>query len=272
VYRLPFLPFPPVLTPMQSPSEMRGIEELHLKTKDGARLLAGFVPGPPGIRRGFLLIPGFWGDWRRKAYMQIAKSLSKHGAVLAANMRGHPGSSGWFSFGKREHLDAATLVAEARRRGLGELTAVGFSLGGWAFARHLSSQGEDRAQTRHLVLVSTPAFLPLRPRPWKRGLFVQLRAGGKGWMRPDLRGLWPPRSLADSLAQLGDLPVSFIYAQDDWMVPPKHGETLRAAAAGPSRWVFIADARGLHAEMVALFHAETLLRAILDPPGPPQVR
>lgn len=242
-------------------------EPYPLATGDGERLLCGFFPGPLDSRRGFLLIPGFWGDWRREAYRSLAASLSEHGAVLAANMRGHAGSSGWFGFGSREHLDAAALFAEARRRGLEELTAVGFSLGGWALVRHLASGSEERSRIRHLVLVSTPAHLPLVPRPWKRGLFVQLAAGGKGLVRPALRGLWPPRDLVASLARLGDLPVSLVYGRDDWMVHERHGEALRAAVPGPCRWTLLTDGRSLHAEMLALFQREALLDAILTRPG-----
>lgn len=241
-------------------------QTVRIPTEDGESLLCGIFPGPEDRERAFLLIPGFWGDWRREAYRCLARDLSARGTVLVSNMRGHPGSSGRFAFGSREDMDAAALYSEARRRGFGEVTAVGFSLGGWALARHLASRGDDRARTLHLVLVSTPARLPLLPRPWKRGLLLQLARGGKGWVRPSPQGLWPPRDLTGSVVGLGALPVSLVYARGDWMVHEGHGEGLRAAVAGPCRWVLIEDARGLHAEMLSLFHREKLLDSILTAP------
>ena len=241
-------------------------ETLRLDTEDGERLLCGLFPGPEGCARGFLLVPGFWGDWRREAYRELARLLSSHGTVLACNMRGHPGSTGWFTFGFREHLDAAALYAEACRRGFGEITAVGFSLGGWALVRHLFAHAPDRERTRHLVLVSTPARLPLMPRPWRRGLWTQLRHGGRGWVLPHLTSLMAARRLEESLAGLGDLPVTFVYGRRDWMVGPRHGESLREAARGPARWLLMDEPRGLHAEMLALYYRDELVDATLSAP------
>jgi pimeloyl-ACP methyl ester carboxylesterase len=245
-------------------------ESSSIRTADGVHLSTGYWPGPHEGRGGFILIPGFWGDWRRLAYRNLASELSRHGSVIAANMRGHSGSTGWFAFGAREERDASALFREARRRGFREITAVGFSLGGWALARHLAAAQGDRSLTRHLVLVCTPARVPLTPRPWKRGLFVQLRHGGRGWVRPDLRHLWSPRHLGASMAELGDLPVSLVYAEDDWMVPPEHGRELLRAARGPRAWKVVSDPRSLHAEMLALFQQGELIRAILGTPECPE--
>ena len=246
------------------------LEEFYIERPGGGRLLCGRSRGPADGGGGgcFIILPGFWGDWRREAFAALAAELDRHGTVFAANMSGHPGSSGAFTFGIREAGDVAALYTEVRKRFSGKVTALGFSLGGWSLARHLASCEDDRKATVHLVMACVPSKLPwLAPRPWKKGLLIQLERGGKGLVAPAPLSLLRPRELGREVAALGDLPTSFIHCSDDWLVHHSHSESLYASAEDPKRLIVIDDPRGLHAEMLALFHLRELISAVLEIPS-----
>ena len=63
-------------------------------------------------------------DIARRKVRAVARTL-QHGTVLAANLRGHPGSSGWFAFGRKDTSDMGVLMREMRNLGVEEITACG---------------------------------------------------------------------------------------------------------------------------------------------------
>ena len=246
------------------------IDSFSITIPGGPRILCGRITARGDAaepRRGFLVVPGFWGDWRRPGYAGLMKALSEHGTVLAANLRGHGGCSGWFSFGRNEPGDMGPLYDHLLDQGVRRITSLGFSLGGWALAEHLSASADHRSITGHLLLAGVPSRMPwVLPRPWIPGLWTQLRKGGRGWVRPDPLSLLPGRDLRPAVEKLGDLPVTVLHCERDWMVHHRHGERLYGRVRGPKRWVLIPDRRGLHVEMVCLCHGDKVLEAALHPP------
>ena len=85
-------------------------------------------------------------------------------------------------------------------------------------------------------------------------------------IRPNPLSLFPPRELANSLERLDGLPVTVLHGEKDWMVDDAHGRILYESLKEPRRWVFLPDRRGLHVEMLAHFHRDALLEAILNVP------
>lgn len=238
--------------------------ELRVRS-EGLSLLARYWPSAEASPAGsFLILPGLWGDFRRPAYLRLCESLQTHGAVLAANMRGHPGSGGLFQFGRAEVRDCAPLFAFLESEGRLPVTAIGFSMGGWVLARFLAETPSARNQVRRLVLCGVPSRLPwVLPRPWKKGLWIQLRYGGKGAVRANPLSLWPPQDLVPVVTQLDGIPVSLLHGRNDWMVHHRHTERLLQALPSSSTRVRVVEAaEGLHVEMVALFHLREVLEAI----------
>ncbi len=245
------------------------IETYRIRCHDGTKLLCGLQKSsdPTHARRGFLLVPGFWGDWRRSGYLGVIEDLGQYGTVLASNLRGHPGSSGWFTFGKKETSDMGALIGHMKELGIEEITACGFSMGGWVLAAHLAEAPEDRSVIRHLVLAGVPSRLPwIMPRFWRKGLWVQLRHGGRGMIRANPLSLFPPRDLSPALERLDGIPITVLHGEKDWMVDDAHGRALYDSLKGPRQWIFLPDRRGLHVEMLAYFHKDVLLEAILTSP------
>lgn len=240
-------------------------KDLQIRT-GSVHCAARFWPAEAGAdARGFLVLPGLWGDFHRPAYIRLCEALQPHGSVLAANLRGHPGSGGWFDFGKEQWRDCEAFYDAFATEGVASVTAVGFSMGGWLLARFLSESPEARAHTRRLVLCGVPSRLPwVMPRPWRRGLWTQLRYGGRGLVRANLSALLPPQDLTPSLGRLAGLPVTILHSEGDWMVHHGHAERNRLAlATPPSRYELLPEAKGLHVEMLALFHLQEVVDFIV---------
>ncbi|MEJ2422371.1 MAG: alpha/beta fold hydrolase [Acidobacteriota bacterium] len=243
------------------------MELIHMESTAG-QVQCGLFLSSNSPQRAFILLPGFWGDFRRPAYQTGCETLSRHGTVLAANLRGHGGSEGVFTFGKRELSAPKPLYAFLRETGAKTVTAAGFSMGGWIIASYLAEAGGDALMTEHLVLCGTPSRLPwLFPRPWKPGFALQLLKGGRGVVRVNPLHLWPPRRLDPALARLSNIPTTVVHATGDWMVHHRHGERIFKALEGARRFVKIRDRRGLHVEMLCLYHPETVVHAILNIPS-----
>ncbi len=243
------------------------IQRVIVRTPAGPSECGFWAPAPGAPPGGCLLLPGFWGDWDRRAYLALALVLSRRGAVLAANLRGHRGSPGLFTFGRKEPGDVESLYEELARRSPGPVTALGFSMGGWTLAARLAADPALRHATRRLVLASVPYRLPwVLPRPWRPGLALQLLLGGRGLVRPSPLGLWPPRDLLSCCAALDGLETVIVHATHDFMVHHRHALKLYGALPRGKRClVLVQDWRGPHAEMLALLHRETVANAVTAP-------
>lgn len=236
----------------------------------GCRLEAGIWRCPaPRTQGGMLLVPGFWGDFKRPAFTGICESLAQLGPAAAVNLRGHGRSSGIFTFGDREAGDMAYVFKAMEERGMLPLRVIGFSMGGWVLARFLAARPEWREKTAHLVLAGVPSRLPwVLPKPWLPGLWVQLLRGGKGIVRPNLVSMMKARDLLADAGSLAGLPVTVLHGRGDWMVHHAHGERLYGALRGPRKMILADNPLKLHVEMLAFYRPELFARAVLEAPGP----
>lgn len=231
------------------------------------KLEASLVKSNKITGQNFLVLPGFWGDFKRVAYINLIDKLIKSGTVLSVNLRGHGKSNGLFTFGRREGYDMKFIFDYLQENGMTPVTVLGFSMGGWITAEFLSDNGNISKYVSHLVMICTPFCLPwIMPLFYRKGLFYQLKFGGKGLVRTTFIDALIPKSLEDSLKRLDGLGVSVIQGGSDWLVQPFHGKLIYKNLSVPKRYIEISDRNGLHAEMLLHFHTDEILNAAINPP------
>lgn len=227
---------------------------VHLRTADDLRLVADLHEGSDaGSSRAFVLVHGFTGSGHSSKISPLIPSFTRHGAVLALDMRGHGRSEGATTMGMDEVLDVDAAVRALQDRGYTSITTVGFSLGGAVVTRHAAlapalHYSPEFAPTA-TISVSAPAFWYYRgTRPTRLVHSLIFSKAGRAGLRA--RGTrvatepWPepaPLSPEEAAAALADFPYLVVHGDRDHYFPMEHADALwRASAANPraERWIW----------------------------------
>lgn len=210
----------------------------HCVADDGVALAGLHVPGP--IDGGvYVLAHGFTHGIAKPATRAAIGAFAQHGAVVAADFRGHGKSQGRSSVGRDEVLDLDAVVRWTRSAGYPAVTVVGFSLGA-AVALRQAALGADRPDV--VVAVSAPArwyvreSVAMRRLHWllEHPLAVQMGAAlgvrlGEPWT--DL-----PRSPVEVAPDI-DLPLLLVHGTNDGYFTPAHGIALQDASRDGQLWI-----------------------------------
>jgi uncharacterized protein len=221
-------------------------EDVALVTRDGIRLAASYLHGPPAppgaARPAVLLAHGFAGHRRKPAYAALAQTLAQDVAVLTLDLRGHGDSRGRSTLGDREVLDIRAGAAWLRRAGHDWTGLVGVSMGGTAVLRAAGIGPRGFADA--VCAISAPAEFIRDDTPavqvlartmtsttWRLLAEVACNvrlAGGGGHPAPAV-------ALGGAIAPV---PVLVVHGEDDHFFGPDHAERLFAAAADPrTLWI-----------------------------------
>jgi pimeloyl-ACP methyl ester carboxylesterase len=219
----------------QTPSPGAGF---HCVTDDGITLAGVHVDGPPAAG-AHVLAHGFTHGIAKPATRAAIDAFARHGAVVAADFRGHGRSGGLSSVGRDEVLDLDAVVRWVRAEGYATVTVVGFSLGG-AVALRQAALGDDRPDA--VVAVSAPSrwyvreSVPMRRLHWllEHPLAVKMGAAlgvrlGEPW--PDL-----PVSPVEAAADI-EVPLLLVHGTEDDYFSPDHAVALRDASRTGELWV-----------------------------------
>lgn len=234
---------------------------VRLRSVDGVRLAASYLPGPAAAAPAVVLAHGFAASGAKPAYALLADRLAGFAHVLALDLRGHGRSGGASTLGDREALDVAAGVAWLRAFGHDWVAAMGLSMGAtavlhacWQAGRQGAGAAADAA-----VLVSAPAWFRDEPEtlamrrlksawetPWKR--HAMRMALGVRLVAP---ATWssPPQPV--ELVRAVGAPLLVVHGEDDAYFPPTDGQALAAAAPPPA---------ALWLEPAGFGHAEDGLR------------
>ena len=210
----------------------------HCTTDDEVSLSGLHVPGPADTG-AFVLAHGFTHGIAKPATRAAIAAFSQHGAVVAADFRGHGRSGGRSSVGRDEVLDLDAVVRWTRGAGYASVTVVGFSMGGAVAVRH-AALGADRPDA--VVAVSAPSrwyvreSVPMRRLHWllEHPLAVQLGAAlgvrlGEPWQ--DL-----PSSPVEAAALI-TVPLLLVHGTEDEYFGPPHAIALQDASPSGELWI-----------------------------------
>lgn len=210
----------------------------HCTTDDGVSLSGVHLAGTDGDG-AFVLAHGFTHGTAKPATRAAIATFSAHGAVVAADFRGHGRSGGRSSVGRDEVLDLDAVVRWARAAGHPTVTVVGFSMGG-AVALRQAALGTDRPDA--VVAMSAPSrwyvreSVPMRRLHWllEHPLAVQLGAAlgvrlGEPWQ--DL-----PPSPVEVASQI-TVPLLLVHGTQDEYFGPPHAIALQDASRSGEAWI-----------------------------------
>lgn len=210
-------------------------QRVALRTADGVRLAATWLPGPTADAPAVVLAHGFAAHRRKPAYAFLADVLAGSVHVLSIDLRGHGGSRGRCALGGHEWQDVTAAIDAMRRRGHETVVPIGLSMGG-ASTLHALARG---ASADAAVVISTAGWHgdlrldamrkldSLWRTRWKR-VGWQLVAGFR--MLPPAE--WEPYPDPADLAERSGVPLLVIHGADDAYFPREHAEALRDAARG----------------------------------------
>jgi pimeloyl-ACP methyl ester carboxylesterase len=222
-----------------------------LVTEDGVPIDAVHVPGDS--RLAFVMAHGFTLRWSQNASWQVARTLNRHGGVVAFDFRGHGRSGGESTLGDKEIEDLDVAIRYARELGYERIVTVGFSMGASIVLRHAGLIGGVDA----VVSVSGPGrwyyrgTLAMRKVHW-----AVERPLGRLVARTFLHtrisdGRWDPVPVppADAAARISPTPLLIVHGDKDEYFPVDHAEQLFEAAHQPKE-LWIVPGYG-HAETAA---------------------
>lgn len=220
-----------------------GARDVTLRTSDGLRLGAWFVP-PDGPDRDMAVLVAGGNGGDRSVRAPLAAALADHGfSVLLFDYRGYAGNPGSpTEEGLARDVRAAyRFLVEDADVPRDRLLFFGESLGA--------------AVVTELAAEHPPAGLLLR------SPFTDLAAVARVHYpflpaRLLLRDYYP---LVDNLARV-QVPTTVVYGTDDAIVPPEQSRRVAAAAPGPTRVVRVEGAD--HDDRVFL-HGEELIGAVV---------
>lgn len=209
-----------------------------LRTEDGLRLAATWLPGPSVAAPTVLLLHGFAAHRRKPAYAFMADQLAATCNVLSLDLRGHGQSQGRCELGSAEWRDVDAAVRALHRRGHTDVVAVGMSLGGTTIA-HALARG---VEVGGAVLVSSSARHWDTSMPGMADLHGLVHSTPKrlAWQALARFRMRPPGTIATypdpvDLVAASTVPVLVVHGVDDAYFAPGHAHALVEAAGGPSR-------------------------------------
>jgi pimeloyl-ACP methyl ester carboxylesterase len=217
-----------------------------LVTDDGVPIDAAHLPcrsdDPEAAGLAIVLAHGFTFSWQRHSVWRIANRLTRNGAVMCFDFRGHGRSGGRSTLGDREIRDLDVVVAWAREKGYRRVAGVGFSMGASVVLRHAAlEQGLDA-----VVSVSGPGrwyyrgTVPMRRLHWAAeqplGRLVtrtvlHTRVYNKRWDPIPM----PP---AEAAARISPVPLLVVHGDQDPYFPVDHAHQIYDAAREPKElWI-----------------------------------
>lgn len=211
---------------------------LQCVTDDGVSLSGVHVAGPTD-RPAFVLAHGFTHGIAKPATRAAIDAFARHGAVVAADFRGHGRSAGRSSVGRDEVLDLDAVVRWTRAAGYPSVTVVGFSLGA-AVALRQAALGTDRPDI--VVAVSAPSrwyvreSVAMRRLHWLLEHPLGVQMGAKLGVR--LGEPWSdlPRSPIEVAGDI-DIPLLLVHGTQDDYFTPAHAIALQDASRDAHLWI-----------------------------------
>jgi pimeloyl-ACP methyl ester carboxylesterase len=207
-----------------------------LLTDDGERISAAYDAPSSASDLVFVLSHGFTGGWRLPDSRAIAAELSRAGAVVSYDSRGHGSSSGVTTLGDREVLDLDAGVRWARWLGFSRVVTIGFSMGGTVVLRHAAlAQAGDREAPDAVVSVSAAGFWfykgtpPMRllhravESPFGRSVLrhaFHTRVTDRAWEEPY------PLSPQESAGMIPPVPLLVVHGDRDSYFPVEHARAI----------------------------------------------
>lgn len=209
-------------------------EDVNFTSTDNIPL-AGWYIDSPG-ERVIVLMHGWNGSRDGGVNLRVANELVKRNYdVLMFDFRGHGASGGeHFGLGTLETRDLAGALDYLKTRGVNEVGAIGFSMGGATLLNSAPEHPEIRA------LVADSAFADLGPLLEER---LSAQTGLPPIFNPGMLLMYRIMFGADltqdvpanSIKKLGNRPLLFIYGTADDLVPQSQFEmNTRAGASNPN--------------------------------------
>lgn len=220
-------------------------EDIELKTEDGLKLSAWFIPtsNPQPPTTAIILIHGYPAE--KADLLYLAKTLTSDFSLLLFDMRSFGQSEGRAStLGKKEMSDLGAALDFLENRGYAKIGVFGFSLGG---AVAIIKAADDRRITAiaayapfaDLKLLGYDAYKNL----WilKYPLVELLSLWAKLFFDYDVATLSPEKAAA-----LLQIPIFLFHQQADDQIPFEHAQRLQKALAQNPNAVFDFPEGGAH--------------------------
>ena len=235
---------------------MSDCSEFYLQSDDGHSIFIRHFSVPDRRKKCLIVAPGFASHGGLQDMREVCELLTTRIDLVCLDFRGNGKSSGRYTFGKDEYRDLIAAIGWCEKR-YEEIFLLGFSLGAYTTLRAVTFQKMSPA-IRHIFLVSCPTYV--QDVIWRGGVFRQaidqviIRRNFKKdrslffrWGNP-----FSKKPSSTQFAPLLDLPVSFMVAKKDLLVPK---EMTRA--------VFdqITHSRKSWLEMPHALHADEIFRA-----------
>jgi uncharacterized protein len=208
----------------------RPYEHVTLRTSDGLRLAAWYVPSRNGA--AVISFP------TRKGRLPQARMLARHGyGVLMLDARGYDGSDGdsnVFGWGETKDIDAAVAWLQKRPDVRdGRVGGIGFSVGGEMMIEAAASNAGLRAVVSEGAGArSIREDLIRGPRGW----FVVPQVAIQTTALAVLSGTAPPPSLERLVARVAPRPLFLIYAGRSHAGEELNVDYFRAASEPKTLW------------------------------------
>lgn len=228
-------------------------EDVVLRTEDGVKLAAWFVPSKNPSDKAVILLHGYPADKANILYW--AEFLQEDFNLLFVDFRYFGQSEGAYTtIGLLEQKDVRAALDELERRGIEKIGVMGFSLGG---ATALLAAARD-ARIQAVASDSAFAHINLMGYEFYRNLSVlkyPLTWLTKFWagifLRIDANAIAPE----NAAAQLR-IPVLVIHSKKDQTIPFENALRIEAALRGNPRAEFLFLAEGTHGNLPSASLAE----------------
>jgi len=248
-----------------------GGEVVRLRSRDGVRLVARWVPPDPppdpdawvpDPREAILLLHGYSGSITPDL-VELGPFLRRTASLLGLDSRGHGASDdGPTTFGLLEVEDVAGALALLGERGVRRVALVGSSMGGITAIAAVAVLGDGRLASADADAMA-PAAGPDAPRPRIVGVVADSVTPELAIVVASRLGLPFARRIAqrafgrfhrlvggdpratEPIAVIGlldDMPLLLVSGEDDRTVPIDEARRLAAAAPPGTRHLVIAGA------------------------------
>ncbi|MGH3436451.1 MAG: alpha/beta hydrolase [Sciscionella sp.] len=218
------------------PGHEGSVTTLTSRTTDGVDLRGALIEQPDGDADLAIVVGhGVTNTVAKPFVARVLRRLSRSGAVIAFDFRGHGRSGGHSTIGDREILDIDAAVEVARERGYTTVATVGFSMGAAVVLRHAALCGG----------VDTVAAVSGPSRWWVRDTAAMRRVH---WMLEDPLGRavapvvgvrlgphWgepPPASPIEVISRIAPVPLLLLHGTEDRYFSPEHAVALQRASGG----------------------------------------